>query len=49
MYLPTMDARERKQITEEFFHYRRLAQAYLWDEYSAYEHWAKIEVQIKFC
>uniref|UniRef100_A0A5B7ASZ1 Putative L-galactono-1,4-lactone dehydrogenase n=1 Tax=Davidia involucrata TaxID=16924 RepID=A0A5B7ASZ1_DAVIN len=44
MYLPTMDSRQRKQITEEFFHYRRLTQAQLWDQYSAYEHWAKIEV-----
>ncbi|KAB5519363.1 hypothetical protein DKX38_023682 [Salix brachista] len=44
MYLPTMDARQRKEITEEFFHYRRLTQAELWDKYSAYEHWAKIEV-----
>ncbi|KAL0453184.1 UNVERIFIED_CONTAM: L-galactono-1,4-lactone dehydrogenase, mitochondrial [Sesamum latifolium] len=44
MYLPTMDARQRKQITEEFFHYRHLTQAHLWDQYSAYEHWAKIEV-----
>ncbi|KAL0404846.1 UNVERIFIED_CONTAM: L-galactono-1,4-lactone dehydrogenase, mitochondrial [Sesamum radiatum] len=44
MYLPTMDARQRKQITEEFFHYRHLTQARLWDQYSAYEHWAKIEV-----
>ncbi|XP_051138739.1 L-galactono-1,4-lactone dehydrogenase, mitochondrial [Andrographis paniculata] len=44
MYLPTMDARQRKQITEEFFHYRHLTQTTLWDEYSAYEHWAKIEV-----
>ncbi|KAH7853764.1 hypothetical protein Vadar_006324 [Vaccinium darrowii] len=44
MYLPTADARQRKQITEEFFHYRRLAQTQLWDRYSAYEHWAKIEV-----
>ncbi|KAE9619742.1 hypothetical protein Lal_00038164 [Lupinus albus] len=44
MYLPTMDARQRKDITEEFFHYRRLTQAKLWDHYSAYEHWAKIEV-----
>nr|GMD42996.1 L-galactono-1,4-lactone dehydrogenase, mitochondrial [Ipomoea batatas] len=44
MYLPTMDARERKHITEEFFHYRHLTQAHLWDHYSAYEHWAKIEV-----
>lgn len=48
MYLPTTDARERKEITEEFFHYRRLTQAKLWDEFSAYEHWAKIEVQINF-
>ncbi|GKV41712.1 hypothetical protein SLEP1_g49210 [Rubroshorea leprosula] len=46
MYLPTMDARQRKEITEEFFHYRHLTQSQLWDKYSAYEHWAKIEVQI---
>ncbi|XP_044493899.1 L-galactono-1,4-lactone dehydrogenase, mitochondrial isoform X2 [Mangifera indica] len=44
MYLPTMDARQRKDITEEFFHYRHLTQTQLWDQYSAYEHWAKIEV-----
>ncbi|KAI9161798.1 hypothetical protein LWI28_020770 [Acer negundo] len=44
MYLPTMDARQRKEITEEFFHYRHLTQSQLWDRYSAYEHWAKIEV-----
>lgn len=44
MYLPTMDARQRKEITEEFFHYRHLTQSQLWDQYSAYEHWAKIEV-----
>ncbi|OIV90348.1 hypothetical protein TanjilG_21790 [Lupinus angustifolius] len=44
MYLPTTDARQRKDITEEFFHYRRLTQAKLWDHYSAFEHWAKIEV-----
>ncbi|KAL8213745.1 hypothetical protein R6Q57_003194 [Mikania cordata] len=44
MYLPTTDARQRKQITEEFFHYRHLTQTHFWDEYSAYEHWAKIEV-----
>ncbi|CAL9095545.1 unnamed protein product [Musa acuminata var. zebrina] len=44
MYLPTIDARQRKDITEEFFHYRYLTQTRLWDEYSAYEHWAKIEV-----
>lgn len=44
MYLPTTDARQRKQITEEFFHYRNLTYARLWDRYSAYEHWAKIEV-----
>jgi len=43
MYLPTSDARQRKEITEEFFNYRSLAQS-LWDDYSAYEHWAKIEV-----
>lgn len=44
MYLPTTDPRQRKQITEEFFHYRFLAQTHLWDLYSAYEHWAKIEI-----
>ncbi|KAL3637185.1 hypothetical protein CASFOL_019484 [Castilleja foliolosa] len=44
MYLPTTDARQRKTITEEFFHYRHLTQAKLWDQFSAYEHWAKIEV-----
>ncbi|KAK4281958.1 hypothetical protein QN277_013396 [Acacia crassicarpa] len=44
MYLPTSDARQRKNITEEFFHYRHLTCAKLWDNYSAYEHWAKIEV-----
>ncbi|KAL5708333.1 L-galactonolactone dehydrogenase [Ranunculus cassubicifolius] len=44
MYLPTSDARQRKDITEEFFHYRSLTQRRLWDKYSAYEHWAKIEV-----
>ncbi|KAK6244255.1 hypothetical protein QUC31_010664 [Theobroma cacao] len=44
MYLPSMDARQRKEITEEFFHYRHLTQAQLWDKYAAYEHWAKIEV-----
>ncbi|CAK7342734.1 unnamed protein product [Dovyalis caffra] len=44
MYLPTMDARQRKEITDEFFHYRHLTQVELWDKYSAYEHWAKIEV-----
>ncbi|XP_047332294.1 L-galactono-1,4-lactone dehydrogenase, mitochondrial [Impatiens glandulifera] len=44
MYLPTMDARQRKDITEKFFHYRHLTQKQLWDHYSAFEHWAKIEV-----
>lgn len=44
MYLPTLDPRQRKEITEEFFHYKHLTQAELWDRYSAYEHWAKIEV-----
>ncbi|KAJ0976159.1 hypothetical protein J5N97_018124 [Dioscorea zingiberensis] len=44
MYLPTTDARQRKDITDKFFHYRHLAQSKLWDKYSAYEHWAKIEV-----
>lgn len=44
MYLPTADPRQRKDITDEFFHYRHLTQTQLWDQYSAYEHWAKIEV-----
>ncbi|WOH06389.1 hypothetical protein DCAR_0625874 [Daucus carota subsp. sativus] len=44
MYLPTTDPRQRKEITEEFFHYRHMTQTQLWDQYSAYEHWAKIEV-----
>ncbi|KAJ8760138.1 hypothetical protein K2173_010994 [Erythroxylum novogranatense] len=44
MYLPTTDARQRKEITDEFFHYRHLARMELWDKYSAYEHWAKIEI-----
>ncbi|EXB93993.1 L-galactono-1,4-lactone dehydrogenase [Morus notabilis] len=44
MYLPTSDARQRKEITDEFFHYRHMTQTELWDQYSAYEHWAKIEV-----
>ncbi|CAM0950300.1 unnamed protein product [Alopecurus aequalis] len=44
MYLPTSDPRQRKDITEEFFNYRSLVQTSLWDDYSAYEHWAKIEV-----
>ena len=46
MYLPTTDPRQRKEITEEFFHYRHMTQTQLWDQYSAYEHWAKIEVPI---
>ncbi|XP_066334885.1 L-galactono-1,4-lactone dehydrogenase 1, mitochondrial-like isoform X2 [Miscanthus floridulus] len=41
--IPTSDAHQRKEITEEFFNYRSLAQS-LWDDYSAYEHWTKIEV-----
>ncbi|CAN0907945.1 L-galactono-1,4-lactone dehydrogenase, mitochondrial [Linum grandiflorum] len=44
MYLPTTDGRQRKDITDEFFHYRRLTQTELWDKYGAYEHWAKIEL-----
>ncbi|MCL7033845.1 hypothetical protein MKW94_013839 [Papaver nudicaule] len=44
MYLPTSDARQRKEITEEFLNYKHLTQKQLWDKYSAYEHWAKIEV-----
>lgn len=44
MYMPTMDSDQRKAITSEFFKYRRAAQKQLWDKYSAYEHWAKIEI-----
>ncbi|CAN1256504.1 L-galactono-1,4-lactone dehydrogenase, mitochondrial, partial [Linum perenne] len=44
MYLPTADGRQRKDITDEFFYYRRLTQTELWDKYGAYEHWAKIEL-----
>ena len=44
MYLPTSDPRQRKDITEEFFNYRSLTQTSLWGDYSAFEHWAKIEV-----
>eukprot|EP01018_Ginkgo_biloba_P030113 Gb_36463 [translate_table: standard] len=44
MYLPTTEADQRKTITEEFFKYRLAAQRRLWDNYSAYEHWAKIEI-----
>lgn len=44
MYLTTMDASQRKEITEDFFHYRRMTQRNLWDKYSDYEPWAKIEV-----
>ncbi|PKI42036.1 hypothetical protein CRG98_037489 [Punica granatum] len=44
MYLPTTDPRQRKEITEDFFHYRHLTMSRLWDRYSAFEHWAKIEV-----
>lgn len=44
MYLPTSDPRQRKDITDEFFHYRSMTMSQLWDRYSAYEHWAKIEV-----
>lgn len=46
MYLPTSDPRQRKDITDEFLHYRHLTQKQLWDQYSAYEHWAKIEVTL---
>ena len=45
MYLLASDALQRKEITEEFFNYRSLAQS-LWDDYSAYEHWTKIKVPI---
>nr|UER43480.1 L-galactono-1,4-lactone dehydrogenase [Viscum album] len=44
MYLPTMDAHQRQEITEAFFNYREITQSQLWDQYSAIEHWAKIEV-----
>ncbi|GAB2267155.1 hypothetical protein Dimus_002140 [Dionaea muscipula] len=44
MYLPTTDSRQRKDITDKFFHYRYLTQGRLWDRYSAFEHWAKIEI-----
>jgi hypothetical protein len=47
MYLPTSDARQRKEITEEFFSYRSLTRS-LWDDYSAYEHWTKIKVPTSF-
>ncbi|XP_061966063.1 L-galactono-1,4-lactone dehydrogenase 2, mitochondrial-like [Populus nigra] len=43
MHLPTTVARQRKEITDEFFHYRHLTQAELWDKYSAYKLCAKIE------
>jgi len=46
MYLLASDALQRKEITEEFFRYRSQTQANLWDDYSAYEHWAQIEVPI---
>ncbi|KAL0677989.1 hypothetical protein Bca4012_005970 [Brassica carinata] len=48
MYLPTADPRQRKDITDEFYHYRRLTQTQLWDQYSAYEHWAKSETYISW-
>jgi len=44
MYMPTTEANQRKAITTEFFRYRLAAQRQLWNNYSAYEHWAKIEV-----
>ncbi|GJM88036.1 hypothetical protein PR202_ga04054 [Eleusine coracana subsp. coracana] len=44
MYLRTSDAWQRKEITEEFFSYRSVTQTSLSDQYSAYAHWAKIEV-----
>ena len=31
---------------QEFSNYRSLTKANLWDDYSVYEHWAKIEVPI---
>lgn len=43
--MPTMDSNQRKAITSEFFKYRHATQKQLWDKYSAYEHWAKIEVR----
>ncbi|KAH9329555.1 hypothetical protein KI387_001663 [Taxus chinensis] len=44
MYMPTPDSDQRKTITNEFFKYRLATQKQLWDKYSAYEHWAKIEI-----
>lgn len=46
MYLPTEDVEQRKAITDRFMEYRRAAQRQLWDAYGAYEHWAKIEVEV---
>jgi L-galactono-1,4-lactone dehydrogenase len=44
MYLPTTDPRQRKDITDEFFNYRHLTRVSLWDRFSAFEHWAKVEI-----
>ena len=46
MCLLASDALQRKEVTEELFNYRSLTQENLWDDYSAYEHCAKIEVPI---
>jgi len=45
MYLPTIDDDQRAAITKSFFEYRKATQQQLWDSFSAFEHWAKIEVQ----
>ncbi|CAM6030085.1 unnamed protein product [Sphagnum balticum] len=44
MYLPTIDDDQRAAITKSFFEYRKATQQQLWDSFSAFEHWAKIEV-----
>lgn len=44
MYMPTTEANQRREITTEFFKYRLATQRQLWNRFSAYEHWAKIEV-----
>lgn len=44
MYMPTTETNQRRAITTEFFKYRLAAQRQLWNSFSAYEHWAKIEV-----
>ncbi|KAB5551727.1 hypothetical protein DKX38_009038 [Salix brachista] len=46
MHLPTIVAHERKEITDEFFHYRHLTQAELWDKDSDSKRCAKMEALI---